>query len=280
MSTIQTSEMNQLMTHVGRLAVDASAARKPEVLSLQGWPGHVAPIFHPATGQVVPITAPVGPRRYLAGDVADLARMVDEFAGRDQVGLNRLLFVFVYCGDVHVVLDELGDRRESITLKLDAAEGCVNLEAGNGKWFDQEDMIEFLRTAVNGVYSPTGLVETLRDLSWKGTSDGTSVVRTGKASLGKQVQLSVDVKSGSLPDDVLITLPVYDDFLGDDGRPVNVTLAASFDVNVEKREFRVKVKAGEFARGKLEVDTLLQQRLAALIKNEKQNVRIFRGVPG
>lgn len=259
------------------------SGRAPTKFEAKGDPAHVTRFWNHETKAMVMIEAPVPDRRYVAGDVGDLARLVTEFAGRAAAtdGTEAApVFVWVYEGSVVVVLDETGTRRERITLKLTEADGFAALKANDGVWLPQKGMIELLRTSIDGEYVPPNIVATFRKLKFTASSEGNAEIRVGRANLGKSVEAAVAGIDGDLPEDLTITLPLYDDLLDPQDKASvarRFQIVCSVDVNLAEEKIRIDTKAGQIARAVLDADTFVMTRLGELIKGE--NVRIFRGKP-
>lgn len=305
-----TADMKQLIGEVRDMCGRANEAAPPLRMQLPAFPDHVSPMWFAGSKELKMVEAPLPPRKYVAADVGDMVRLVNEFAGRLGPKLVMLrsgglsgtgdpapakpdddvvtsdeagLFVWVFQGLVVAVLDERGSRRERITLKLATSDGWDALNKADGQWISQKEMLELLRTGINGQYVPSNIVPLIRSLKFSSNSEGKSeIVGAGRANLGKSIEAAVAGAEGDIPDDMAITLPLYDDFLNDASKvdqvgPELFTVNCSFDADPEKLKLKIDTKAGEIARVQLEADTRLMQRLASGIK--AGNVRIFRGKP-
>lgn len=290
MNADQTTNMKQLIDSITAMAKEVGGSKAPTAFNLPGKPGYVTHYWDHAASKLVEYVSPIPDRRYTASDVADLSRLVNEFSGRLPEPEKNVSFVWVNDGSVVVVIDEKGDRRERIVLNLARFGGFDCLKTISGKWLGQSEMIETLRSGINGEYAYPGqtavnLVALLRKIKFKQNADGKSEVASGRASLGRSIEAEVvGIDGTSFPDEVNVTLPVYDDFLrsdfsaGDSGNACETfTVACTFDVNLQEQTFKLAVKAGEIRRVLLDADTRLQQRIAAGVTTK--NVQIYRGKP-
>lgn len=259
---------------------------KPQKLDLAGMPPNHTALYHSTGNRIDVFVPPVGPRSYRAADLADLARLINEFAGRslgERAVLGEttpddkpLVFVFVLNGTVHVILDEKGDRRDRLSLSFKPSDGWNELHTIDGEWQKQAAMVDALRTKINGRYSPE-IVPLIRKIKFKSDSSGSSEVTTGRVSMGKSIEAAVSGLDGDFPDDVVVELPIYDEFIDEYGNALRFGVSCSLDVNPADQTIRLACKAGQLAKALLDADTKMMQAIAA--KVTCQNVKIFRGTP-
>lgn len=224
------------------------------------------------------LTTPVAPRTYTAADVSDFARLTSSMVA-ERLGLSTCsTFVFVLNGRAEAILDQHGDRRETVTLELSRSDAYTAFVALNGKFMGQKALVSELRTGIAGTYEPGNIVAMLSKLKFSKSTGGASEIRVGRESMGMSIAREVSGIDGDLPDDLDITFPVYDDFVRD-GKPVLSTIRCSLDINTEDSTIRIKAKAGELARVLLESDTALMHNIAARITSPNGVVQIFRGEP-
>jgi hypothetical protein len=122
--------------------------------------------------------------------------------------LGLLVFVWASMSRVMAVLNERDYRDETITLKLRQSDGFGRVEALAMKGpMTQREIIDLLRTDINGLYEPIDLVARLREVRVINDSKGAASLAAGKESISQSVQREV-VGAASLPEDVVLTVPV------------------------------------------------------------------------
>lgn len=281
------SDMKAVIDVVAQKEQEIARRDKPQKLDLAGMPPNHTALYHSTGNRIDVFVPPVGHRSYRAADLADLARLINEFAGRtvsrgsDQNGApssieTPLVFVFVLNGTVHVILDEKGDRRDRLSLSFKPSDGWNELHTIDGEWQKQAAMVDALRTKINGRYSPE-IVPLIRKIKFKSDSSGSSEVTTGRVSMGKSIEAAVSGLDGDFPDDVVVELPIYDEFIDENGNALRFGVSCSLDVNPADQTIRLACKAGQLAKALLDADTKMMQAIAA--KVTCQNVKIFRGTP-
>lgn len=278
----------------------AAEAAAPKIVNLPLEPHGVYGLWDASAKKLEIRTAATPPRDYRAGSVEAVVKLVDEFVGRGGEELGRvvhedgeltkitrekIVFVFVQDGLIQVILDEMGDRKERVSLSLTMAPAFKILRdlSRQAVWFKQKEMIDLLRTEIAARYVPENLLSTLRVLKMQTTAKGDSQVKTGRESMGRRVEAQVAGLEGDDLEElenVTVTLPVYLDLLDPafDYRVVEFRVECSFDVDVVESKFRLKPKAGQIERVLLEADRRVMQDIEADLK-DRANVRVFRGTP-
>lgn len=279
------------LKYVGDLKDQAHAAEAPKIVPLPLEPeGHYG-LWKPHEKTFEIRVAATPPREYRAGSVEAVVKMLDEFMSRKahsssgDINLYDMAFVFVQDGLITAVLNETHDRKERVTFSLTMAPAFRLLRkmAEHPYWAGQKATIDLLRTELNAKYVPDNIVTTLRTLKFNSDASGESVVKTGKESMGRQVEAKIAGLDGGELDaleNVLVTLPVYTDLLDParEYRVIEFSVDCAFDVDVTENKFRLKPKAGEIERVLLEADRRIMNDIDANLK-DRTRVRVFRGAP-
>ncbi|NUQ53411.1 MAG: hypothetical protein HUU19_12035 [Phycisphaerales bacterium] len=283
---MNSGDMKQVIEKVTEQERSIATLQKPQKLEVSGIPPFFTVFWDGNKKSIECFQTPIGHRAYKAADLADLARLINEFAGRTRelpgvaggpVTLEHpLVFVFVLDGTVHAILDEKGDRRDRIYLKFLQSEGIIKLREIDGQWLSQVEMLDALRTDINGRYDPN-ILPLVRRIKFKNDSSGNSEVTMGRVSMGKSIEAAVAGIDGDFPDDVLVELPIYDEFIDENGNAIRFGVSCSLDVDPANQKIRLSCKAGQLAKVMLDADTKMMQAIAA--KVEHTNVKIFRGAP-
>lgn len=269
--------MEAALRYIGDLKDETHKNDGPTVIPMPHEPPGTYGLWNPANKQLEIKLGATPPRQYEAGSVEAVVKLIDELGAAD-----KQAFVFVKEGRIETILDERGDRRERVRMRLTPATAFTALRANNG-WLGQKAMIEFLRTNLNAKYDPASLLTTVRALKFDSTTSGESTVRTGRESMGKNVSARVAGLTGEDMEDmenVTVTLPVYVDLL-DASKSYELaefSVGCSFDIDVQEAKFRLRPKAGEIERALLEADRRIMDDITANVKDATR-VRVFCGVP-
>jgi len=279
------------------LAVKADTNKAPIHTTLPGFPRHILHLWNFKSGTLDQVVAPPAPRDYHAGTVEAVAALINEFTTNPALGLpapsmattateaatkpDRLVFVWIKNGQVRVVLDEAGDRRERIGLYLNRSQPFLALLHLEGEeWVDQKRFVMALRVDINGMYYPAHIVDTIRDLKWTRNETGESAVQTGRYNFGTRVEAKisgVDEKDLREIEDLRVSVPVYSDLFNSAGQLINSTFDCAVDVHPTDQAVILKIKAGEVDRVLRQLDTAIADMIAEKVTSP--NVKIFFGEP-
>lgn len=214
------------------------------------------------------------PRKYSAFSLAALCGQIDHF-GKEAPDLNQMI-AFVGCGRVSVVLDETEKRLNRLTMDLPQSKPFQFLTylASSPQYYSQRDIVWKLRTEIGAEnIDPDDLLTRLRTIKFASASDGTSEVRTGRESMGQQVNRTVMSGGTDFPDECTLAVPVYADLVLDDDTVQHIVCA--IDIDVEKQTFLLKPMPGEIERAQRETDEAIRKYIEETVT--ATNFSVFNG---
>lgn len=299
MSSVDSGLATTLKAHAD-LAIAAATNKAPVHTILPGFPAHILHIWNYREGKLEQMVAPPVVRDYEAATVASLADLINQFIDNpalnqtppgtptDAVSAaevkNRLVFVWIQDGNVIVTLDETGDRRENITLRLSRSASFNALTFLAGQWVGQREFVEALRFGINAQYSPSSVIDIVRALRWSQNEQGESTVQTGRASFGRRVEAAiagVDETDLRSIEDLTVTLPVYSNLFDEEiisSSPIMSTFRCAVDVHPTEQKIILKIKAGEVERNLRDLDVRVRDMLVGQL-TATDRVKIFFGSP-
>lgn len=267
------------MTAVQAIAELAQGAAVASVLSVPGEAPGFAWIQDPGK-DARRVTLEAHPRNYRAFSLAALCGQIDHFAasevagGTDGVGA---VVAFIGRGRVSVVLDEGEKRLNRLAMDLPISKPFAFLcqLGASPTYFNQRDIVWKLRTEIGADnIKPEDLLGRLRTIKFSSASDGTSEVRTGRESMGAQVNRTVMSGGTDFPDECTLAVPVYADVTIDEN-PIVQHIVCAIDIDVEKQTFLLKPMPGELERAQRETDEEIRAHIEATVK--ATNFNVFNG---
>lgn len=279
MSTVESNVIRDTFTNAERLIGQASGNKPPIEVFGGRFPKNKMLVWNHETKKMEEIAVPPPSRLYKAAEVEDLNRLVNEFASRAKDAAERT-FVWVSNGHVDVVLSETSDRLDRVVLQYKPTDAFKGLQEINGKVLNQKNLIEALRTKIDGEYSPANLLATVRKIKFKQDSSGSSEVGAGRASMGRSIESEVAGLTDPIPEDIAITVPVYDDLVNEYGGVHQAMIRCSLDVDPTEQSFRITAKAGEVSCALSDADRLIINRINAGVNKDRPagaTIAIFRG---
>lgn len=237
---------------------------------------------------------PPPPRAYTAQTLQGLVDLVMDHApepaddkGSVHAPCNKTA-VMVSIKAVDVLLDE-ADRRERFAFPLVLSQAMTRIKDLDGEEdpdgegeeddsayaFTQRGFIDLLRRQIDGEVRPDNLLEQVRAIKFKSSSEGETTIKTGRESMGRTVNSEVlGVDLASFPDEVGLTVPVFDNARDSDGHPFRHTVVCTLDVDVVRQRFLLRPKAGQIAWAEQEaLDWLVNELEEALVL--RPTVRVF-----
>jgi hypothetical protein len=164
-------------------------------------------IRHVINGEVIERDLPAPPRAHSVGCLADLIELANRFHAEE----SRLPVVWFDAAAVVLVIDDDGHRLEHATMKLEVSDAFAKLtELRTSKtWHEQKDFVRLLRIDLAGTLEQTVLLERVRKLKFENGVITSSEVGRQKESLGREITSRVEAGQGELPEEVLLSVPIY-----------------------------------------------------------------------
>lgn len=263
---------------IKRHAIDAASLER---VSVPADPSHIVRYHNRDSGMVLKIEAVPKPREYVAANLSALAGLVlRHYETRDLDAPMPRCTVFVGEDAVVAVFDETGERRERVTWKLTRSETFDNLKEADGTPMDQKEFLRFLRYTIRGHTKPTDLTSTIKQIRFENNSSGTSQIQTGKESLGKKVEMSIaGIDATALPEDVEVSVPVYDDLLDTDGNVMRFSVQTALETDIVSQKFTVRLLDGELRNTVLRARAVIATDLTEALQSLADAVHVCLGHP-
>lgn len=179
-------------------AIRNDALRQKDVVSFDP---HVWLSYRDTNGNVLFREPNVDPRDHVARDIPTIGRFA---------ALNSNGAVWYDHEGIEFLVDD-ANRRDTVTLAFSKSEPFAKLADLGSKRaaMTQKDLVRMLAFTFRGCVS-ADFVRSVRSVKWSSSSEGQSTVDRGKASLGKQISSKIE-GIVDLPDEVVVTVPVYKD---------------------------------------------------------------------
>lgn len=251
MDEIETGGVAQALDQLVGLARES---RKPILLNLPGT--NEIRVFDRDGVQVEQVIAP---RRHTAHTISGLADVVADLAVREITDDVR---VFVGRGCVKAVLNEDGDRNDTVTMELEACSSMETLlKADKDGSFKQRDLIWLLRSQFSAAIKPESFLPDVRGIKFRNDSKGTSGVQHGRETVDLSVEKTISgINDQTFPETIELQTPVFEQ-LATSGFKAIVTCAV--DILVDEGSFRIKPVDGEIERAYDEAARFMSTSLAA-----------------
>lgn len=237
------------------------AASKPMVIK---HPGGLKAVVD-SHGEVTSLHAPR--RSYRAHSISGLVSMLHDLSESEDAGNIR---VFVSDRTVTALLDEDGDRIETIVLDLCRTRGFDRLSNYGTAFFklDQSELDWILRSEFPSAVDPSTFVNALRKLKFARNSEGTSEVTHGRESMGVQVDQKVSgLSKGDLPEEITLSTTVFEMLAADDELEEPFQVKCAVRINVEERTFTIRPLEGELKRAEREATEWIADQIDHAISN-------------
>lgn len=175
--------------------------------------------------------------------------------------------VFVHGGVVTLVADESA-RRHKVRLSLPFTEAYQALKRMVGAGFacDQRALLWAFRTVFAGEVGPAGTIADFKQIRFKSRDDGSSDLKVGKESLGRDVEMEITAGGKELPETIQINATVYEgvpELAGVPGWKTRFDVAV--DINMADKEFVLKVMPGVLELAMIKADQMIADEIQRLV---------------
>jgi hypothetical protein len=209
-------------------------------------------------GQTNWIPATIPPRAHRAASLTGFADLYKRY------GLPAAAPIFFAAGRAVAIIDDAELRASSLTYSVPLSHQFTTVEelTAEEPLRKQREFINLLRIDLANCVD-ADLIAQLRSLRHNTTAGTTATTQQGKESLGRSVLAALVTEAGDLPEDVTITIPVYE---AETASLQAITCALI--VNTEDMSFGLIPKAGELTRAKIAADQEIIRVLSAAIGTE------------
>jgi hypothetical protein len=180
----------------------------------------------------------------------------------DQVNVGDEPFVYVGRKGVTVHLDEVGSRRNTVTMPFTKTDQMLAIEALAAAPIDQPTLVWMLRTTLAGHCLHPQFATMVRKLKITSSEDGQRSIAVGRESIGASVVREMSGIDGDLPETVEFSVPVYEEVWHDTRAGVrhSETVELAVHVSLEERAFVFKPTGSSIK------DAQLNARRAAVVQ--------------
>lgn len=260
------NQSDAFVESIAQLAVDATDV---ETLEIDADPHHITRVFIPQTGKIETIVAATPPRGHRCDSLDSLAEAVERW---------RTAAATIFIGEERavVVLDEKGDRRDTLDMPLTATAALTWLRNQDKarRWYTPTEMLLEARTQLAGNL-PADFALLLRSVRLESSRASTQDQGTGYASVSAEAQRKALFNGKEPPEEVILELFCYEQLAADEAYRMKLRLA--FEVDVEKGKLTLIPLAGE-------IETVIRQTRDVIAKQLRtglvdSSVLILHGAP-
>lgn len=223
-----------------------------------------------ANGDVLDFAKPIPPRKHTAGTLDDLIVLANRFVEDDVAPV-----VWYDESAVVLVIDDAGRRLDLVTLPLVFSDTFAVMRtlrtSRESAWKSQPDFLRLVRIELAGTIEDSLLLDRARKLKIGQTTE--TKIDKRSESMGHEIR-SLAGKDDEVPDDVLLTMPVYKT-AGEAGRLVHVHCTVEVDVT-RPAPFRLVPMPNEVERC---VDVAMGDIAGRLGEGLNKDVPAYRGKP-
>lgn len=210
-------------------------------------------------GNIITEDVPNPARKHKAKSLDEVIRIATRFVNPDQSVVPAPV---VWYDETEVVLsiDDDAYRIDSVTLTLETSDVFAKLVqlSKPTQPVDQKEFIRLLRVDLAGTLEPVVLLNKVRTLKFSTTADATSVKKAQTESLGKEIRSKVETDGGDLPEEVVLSAPVFKTF----GQRRPVPIRCAVEVFPADGTFRLKPLPDEIERAQQEAVQRIAERLS------------------
>lgn len=260
--------LKELVDQIARMGCDIML---PRVFNVTQEPSHVYYMLT-GDGKLVKHFAQAGTRAHKASDLEAVVRWAKEChkSGDVEVWYSRHKVVCFL---------DANTRRDTVTLpmQLSSQIGLLHTLEKERKLYDQQSLINLLRITLDGGVPPS-LVACVRALKFRTSTEGVTMTTHTKASIGRASEAEVS-GAGIIPEDILVTVPVFDGFMG----TRRFSLRCALDVDLANQKFVIQPFPGEAERAIREAEDALAEMLGDMLlvdtAGDGKAIPMFYGTP-
>ena len=144
---------------------------------------------------------------------------------------------------VLVIDDEI--RRDFATFHVLHSEPFKWLAEGGDDEMQHRELIRVLRVLFRGCLDAhPGLLEVIRNMKFRNSSDGLSEIAVGKESMGRSIESAVSFSGAAPPDEIILRVPLSVNM----GEEFTATIVCHLDIDTQQAKFSLRPMPGEIDR--------------------------------
>ena len=267
---------------VARVAELAVAGKRRALLNV---PGENPAMFPPGGpgGDLQSHEKSPMPRKHRATRLVDVRQFVTDHLADfpvDGAGDPRSrITVWCWRGSVTSVLDDEDYRADTITLSApdSAAFATLTRLSWSEEWLDQAAFLRLLKVDLFGCV-PSDFITLMRQLKFSQATGGEGDVQAGRESLGVSIQREALAGGRAMPEDLVVTVPVYQDLIDgeDDWDVYTAKVVCALSVDYTNRRLRLEPIPDELTAAKRQADEWVFSKMRELASDK---VRVYCGSP-
>jgi hypothetical protein len=179
-------------------------------------------------GQHVVVPRPPHPRSHEVATLESLVALANRFkaAGESPV-------VWYSHEGLDLVIDDSGHRVDSVSLSFNNSDQWNLVLVLKGERYDHKTFVRLLRTTLSDALMPGDLLEKIRTLKFENGSITSTTVKRQEESLGKTITARVDAGKVEIPEEVVLSVPMYTN----PGEEEHYPIRCIVDVDPEYQKF-------------------------------------------
>ncbi len=257
--------MSNLNGDAVRQLLDAGASiASVDILKVVAEPRHVYWLSNRKTGELQKHYSELPPRDvqlYTVDDIVAALKMYieKEFAPAPIVLCGHGEITAILCDDSKGELCRACRDRLRVKMATSSQFNLLATFARSRQYLNQQSFVRMLRVDLAGTLG-ADTINIFRKVRFAKNEDGTGEVKTGRETMGNQINREVLGVNGEIPEILTVTIAVYEDMPTE-----RKAIECAIDIDVDNRTFAMLPLNGELATAQQETDfTIKTQLIAAL----------------
>jgi hypothetical protein len=210
-------------------------------------------------GHYVTVPRPPRPRAHEVATLDSLVALANRFK---RIGENPMVW-YDHEG-VGLIIDDTGHRIDTVTLVFDRSDQWNLILVLKGERYDHKTFVRLLRTHLSDALPAGDLLEKIRTLRFENGAITNTTVKRQEESLGKTITARVDAGKVEIPEEVVLSVPMYNNPGEEDRYPIRCIV----DVDAEFQKFALIPVPGAIEEAYKAASRSVATRLEATLDKE------------
>lgn len=213
-------------------------------------------------GQASKYDLPPAPRSHSVSTISDIATAAKKWSAET---------CFHDAGEIILVLKD-DDRHDRVTMSLryDPRFKVLMALARESTQITQRDLLRLLRVTLKGCADET-TIASIRGINFDQKAQGESYIAPGTEKIGKSIVANAISQSGSLPEELRLTVPVYTN----QGLTQSFSVIVALDIDVTSQKFTVQTAPGEIEL----ITNAITEQIHKQLVDAMPSTTVLRGSP-